>query len=58
MKITEEQEKILNSFVCERLSADASNEILMFFSMKCGALFDPLLNEDDVEQDIQRLIIL
>lgn len=100
MKITSEQEKILESFICERLSADASNEalidtfvskrgsslvsyfrefgqkeeqdgktayyviktkqneMLMFFSMKCGALFDPLLDEDEVKQDFQRLIIL
>ena len=100
MRITSEQEKILDSFVCERLSAVISNEkliesfeskrgsslvnyfkeygpieehngktayyviktkqneILMFFSMKCGALFDPLIDEDEVKQDFQRLIIL
>lgn len=34
------------------------NEVLMFFSMKCGALFDPLLDEDEVKQDFQRLIVL
>ena len=30
----------------------------MFFSMKCGALFDALLDEDEVQKDCQRLIIL
>jgi len=100
VKITDEQEKILDSFICERLSAEKINEVLidtfvsmrgsslvnyfkefgpkeeqegktayyviktkqnemlMFFSMKCGALFDPLLDEDEVKQDYQRLIIL
>lgn len=33
------------------------NEILMFFSLKCGALFEPL-NEDEVMKDFQRLVIL
>ena len=100
MKITIEQEKILDSFICERLSANndnealidtfvskrgsslvkyfkeygpeeekegktayyviktKNNEILMFFSMKCGVLFEPLIDEDEVRQDFQRLIIL
>ncbi len=100
MKITPEQNAVLNSFRCERLSSDSVNEnliesftskrgaslvsyfkqfglqedqegnttyyviktkendILMFFSMKCGALFDPLLDENEVKQDFQRLLIL
>lgn len=100
MKITNEQEKILDSFICERLSADVfnselihtfvskrgaslvnyfkeygfeeeqngktayyviktkQNEMLMFFSMKCGALFDSLLDENEVQKDCQRLTIL
>lgn len=37
---------------------DAQNEIMMFFSLKCGALFDPLLDENEVKQDFQRLLIL
>lgn len=99
MKITDEQEKILDNLICERLSSDTineeliknftskrgsqlvsyfqkfgsmedqagktayyiiktkENEVLMFFSMKCGALFTPL-DEDEVEQDFQRLLIL
>lgn len=100
MKITSEQKEILDSLICERLSANdvnealiksfvskrgaslvsyfqklgpreesegktayyiiktKQNEILMFFSMKCGALFEPLLDEDEVKQDFQRLIVL
>lgn len=100
MRITEEQENILNSFICERLSYDAVNEdiiqsfvskkgsslvayfkeygmkedregttsfyiiktvggdVLMFFSLKCGALFEPLQDEDEVRQDFQRLLSL
>ena len=100
MRITNEQKKVLDDFICERLSADVSNkalintfvskrgsslvnyfkkfclkeeqdgktayyviktkqnEMLMFFSMKCGALFDALLDEDEVQKDCQRLIIL
>lgn len=100
MRITSEQKKILDDFICERLSADVSNkalintfvskrgsslvnyfkkfglkeeqdgktayyviktkqnEMLMFFSMKCGALFDALLDENEVQKDCQRLTIL
>ena len=100
MRITNEQEKVLDDFICERLSADVSNEalidtfvskrgsslvnyfkrfalkeeqdgktayyviktrqneMLMFFSMKCGALFDALLDEHEVQKDCQRLTIL
>lgn len=99
MRITDEQKRILNDFICERLSASASNEalinafvskrgsslvnyfkeygmredqdgktayyviktkqdeMLMFFSMKCGALFDALLDENEVQKDCQRLTI-
>ena len=31
---------------------------MMFFSLKCGALFEPLLDENEVKQDFQRLLIL
>lgn len=100
MKITDEQQKVLNSFSCERLSANSNNidlisdfasekgfsiveyfrkcglledasgetayyiiktqhnEILMFFSIKCGSLFNPLADEEEVLKDFQRLIIL
>lgn len=100
MRITTEQKNLLDSFKCERLSANAvneeliksftskrgdslvsyfkkfglqediagkttyyvikntENEILMFFSLKCGTLFDPLLDENEVKQDFQRLLIL
>lgn len=100
MRITTEQKQLLDSFKCERLSANAvneelirsftskrgyslvsyfkkfgmqediagktayyvikneQNEVMMFFSLKCGALFDPLLDEDEVKQDFQRLLIL
>ncbi|MCM1122008.1 MAG: hypothetical protein NC416_05445 [Eubacterium sp.] len=100
MRITVKQEKILNGFVCERLSSNPINiglmdafvskrgeslvnylkrnglsedqagetayyvikneqkEIMMFFSIKCGALFDPLLDEEVVQKDFQRLITL
>ena len=37
---------------------DAQNEVMMFFSLKCGALFDPLIDESEVNQDFQRLLIL
>lgn len=100
MRISAEQEQLLDSFICERLSANDTNEmliqsfvskrgsslvsyfkkfglaedregkttyyiiktveseILMFFSMKCGALFEPLQDEREVKQDFQRLLIL
>lgn len=100
MRITAEQKNLLDSFKCERLSANAvneeliksftsrrgsslvsyfmrfglqedttgkttyyvikneENEVMMFFSLKCGALFDPLLDENEVIQDFQRLLIL
>ncbi len=90
MKITKEQEKILDSFVCQRLSSDPGNrklvktfackrnpqlaaylqyrgwledttgattfyvikdqqnKILLYFSLKCGSLFDPL-NVDELK---------
>lgn len=90
MKITKEQEAILNELVCERLRDNQDsceliqnfqsergaliveylkqyglqedsegntafyivrtkqNEVLMFFSLKCGELFDPLFDEDEM----------
>lgn len=95
MRITKEQEALLDSFVCQRLTMDPgnkslvknficdrnprleaylqllgwkedsegattfyviknqSNKILMFFSLKCGALFDPL-NSDELEEQIRK----
>lgn len=100
MRITKEQEEILDSLICERLSStdeneklmetffsergislvnyfrrfgmkedkigntayyiikNPENELLMFFSLKCGALFEPLLDEKEVKQDFQRLFTL
>ncbi len=100
MKITKEQEEILDSFICERLSFNATNvalmssfvskrgeslvkyfrenglsedlsgktayyviknqenDVFMFFSLKCGVLFEPLHDENEVEKDLQRLITL
>ncbi len=100
MKILDEQERILDNLVCERLSKSKENEsliqsfenkrgsslvsyfkkygleedrdgktiyyiiktkekeVLMFFSLKCGALFEPLQDENEIKQDIQRLLIL
>lgn len=100
MRITTEQEKILDNLICERLSSDAinetliqsfeskrgsslvsyfkrlglkediegtttyyviktrNNEVLMFFSLKCGALYEPLKDEKKIKQDFQRLLIL
>ena len=100
MRITAEQEKILNNFRCERLSSNEinveliqsfvskrgaslvsyfkeyglkediaatttyyviktqDNDVLMFFSLKCGVLFEPLQDEDEIKQDFQRLLIL
>lgn len=34
------------------------NEVLMFFSLKCGALFEPLQDENETKRDFQRLLIL
>ncbi len=31
---------------------------MMFFSLKCGSLFEPLLDEDEVKHDFQRLFII
>jgi hypothetical protein len=100
MRISEEQNCILNGLICQRLSADKSNEnlmkfftnvrgsslvsyfkkfgleedtdgrtsyyviktpeneILMFFSVKCGVLFEPLQDENEIVEDMQRLMIL
>ena len=95
MRITKEQEKILNTFSCQRLTDDIDNkekiatfvsakgsalvdylqqyawdedsegstayyvvknaddEIMLFFSLKCGALFDPL-NEAELKEKLAR----
>lgn len=94
MRITQRQEAILDSLVCQRLTADPTNkrrirsfrcsngtalvsylrerawqedeegstafyviknpegEILLFFSLKCGCLFDPL-NEEEIQARIE-----
>lgn len=99
MKITEKQEKILNTLICERLSDNKNNEalikdfrnekgasivgylkekaykedqegskafyivktkeddVLMFFSLKCGALFEPF-NEDSVKKEYDELLLI
>lgn len=98
MRITREQEKILESFVCQRLTMDPGNrtlvrsfdnernsgladylklagwredtegattfyviknqenKILLFFSLKCGALFDPL-DPEELEAQIEKIRI-
>lgn len=95
MKITEEQESILNTFKCERLSSDiqnaeniknfssdkgkllvdylqnfawndditgklafyivksSENEIILFFSLQCGALFSPI-DETAIYDNVMR----
>lgn len=101
MRITKEQEAILDSLICERLKDNPNssiliqgfenekgtlivdylkqkgleedsegntafyivrtqeNEVLMFFSLKCGELFDPLFDVDAIEAGVQeRLVIL
>ena len=37
---------------------DKENEVMMFFSLKCGTLFAPLPDENEVKQDFQRLLTL
>lgn len=100
MRITKEQKDILDSLICERLSAhveneklietfvsrrgaslvnyfhkfgmeedksgstayyiikNKDNELLMFFSLKCGTLFEPLQDEEEAKRDFQRLITI
>ena len=100
MKITEEQEKILDELVCERLRdnpnsstliqnfenekgtlivdylkqyglkedlegstafyivRNKSNDVLMFFSLKCGELFEPLFDEAEIEAGYEEHLLI
>lgn len=100
MKITTEQEQILDSLVCERLSRNQKNyglirkfenkkgalivdylkqygwgedidgdtafyivktkdnQPLMFFSLKCGELFDPLFDEEETMQNYEEYLLI
>lgn len=100
MKITTEQEKILDQLICERLRDNPEsssliqtfeskkgnlivdylkqygleedkqgstafyivrtqdNQVLMFFSLKCGELFDPLIDEEELETGLEEYLIL
>lgn len=100
MKITKEQQTILDELVCERLKDNPDsenliksfqnekgfyiveylkkrgliediegstafyivrtkdNDVLMFFSLKCGELFDPLFNEDEVSDGIAENLLI
>ena len=100
MKITEEQEKILDELVCERprdnpnsstliqnfenekgtlivdylkqyglkedlegstafyIVRNKSNDVLMFFSLKCGELFEPLFDEAEIEAGYEEHLLI
>lgn len=100
MRITEEQSKLLDTFICERLSSNIANkelllsidnskgeyivnrlkeagwredvegkmayylvkssadEVLMFFSLQCGSLFDSAFDEGTALEELQRAPIL
>lgn len=100
MRITTEQEHILDELVCERLSDNAENvtliqdfesergalivnylkqygleedsegntafyivktkknDLLMFFSLKCGELFDPLFDEEEVTENYEEYLLI
>lgn len=100
MRITTEQENILDELVCERLSDNSendaliqnfknekgvlivdylkqyglkedsegntafyivktkNNDVLMFFSLKCGELFDPLFDEEEVAESYEEYILI
>lgn len=100
MRITKEQENILNELVCERLKDNPENsiliqnfenekgvlivdylkqyglkedsegntafyivktkskEVLMFFSLKCGELFDPLFDENEIEEGYEEYLLI
>lgn len=100
MKITEEQNAILDGLICERLRDNPNssvliqdfenrkgtliveylkqyglkedlegttafyivrnkdNDILMFFSLKCGELFDPLFDEDEIEAGYEEYLLI
>lgn len=54
MKITEEQQQILNSLVCKRLSADEKNLRLVdtFYNGRNGSLEHTLKNEAYEEDEV------
>jgi len=100
MRITTEQEHILDELVCERLSDNAENvtliqdfesergalivnylkqygleedsegntafyivktkknDLLMFFFLKCGELFDPLFDEEEVTENYEEYLLI
>lgn len=100
MRITKEQQNILDDLVCERLKDNPENsaliqdfenekgvlivdylkqyglkedsegntafyivktkskEILMFFSLKCGELFDSLFDESEVEEGYEEYLLI
>lgn len=100
MRITKEQENILDSLICQRLKDDDKNteliksfnnekgiliveylkqyglkedidgdtafyivktkqdDVLMFFSMKCGELFDPLFDEEEIEENYEEYLLI
>ncbi len=100
MRIQEEQERILDSLICERLKDNPESEmlicdfenkkgslivdylkqyglkedkegttafyivrtqdnnVLMFFSLKCGVLFDPLFDEHEVEEGYEEDLLI
>lgn len=100
MKITEEQEKILDELVCERLRdnpgsgaliqnlknekgtlivdylkqyglkedlegstafyivRNKNNDVLMFFSLKCGELFEPLFDEAEIKAGYEEHLLI
>lgn len=100
MRITKEQQSILDELVCERLKDNPennlliqdfenekgvlivnylkqyglkedsegntafyivktkTNEVLMFFSLKCGELFDPLFDEGEVEENYEEYLLI
>lgn len=100
MKITKEQEAVLDELICERLRDNPDsrdliqtfqsergtliveylkqyglqeeaegntafyivrtkrNEVLMFFSLKCGELFDPLFDEAEIEAGYEEYLLI
>lgn len=100
MRITTEQERILDELICERLSDNSENgaliqnfesergvlivnylkqyglredsegntafyivktkknDVLMFFSLKCGELFDPLFDEEEIVENYEEHLLI
>ena len=100
MRITKEQQEILDGLVCERLRDNRdskrliqffqnekgslivdylkqrglaedsegstafyivrtkNNDVLMFFSLKCGELFDPLFDEEEVSEGYEEYVVI